>query len=221
MYGLGTRHTFQCKKFPKLQAPYLYRFTTNPHESSQFSKVDVINRPKVVFQKDNCNNETGYRGNSVTLPCSLRRLGTKKRLLLSQDISQRHEMGRFYLLEVRHHKKTAKQRNNFLISEFNWRQYSINSISSICVKRQPSNRILYTVSLKQGNPRKLETSASRKMQTRQQSHASRGKRLTSSNQKVMIESVKDGGFCYREEFQQDPVALGFLSSEPMKFRQFN
>ena len=36
----------------------------------------------------------------------------------------------------------------------------------------------------------------------------------------MIESVKDGGFCYLEEFQYDPVALGFLSSEPLKFLQF-
>ena len=36
----------------------------------------------------------------------------------------------------------------------------------------------------------------------------------------MIESIKDGGFCYRDEFQYDPVALGFLSSEPLKFRQF-
>ena len=36
----------------------------------------------------------------------------------------------------------------------------------------------------------------------------------------MIESVKDGGFCYLEEFQYDLVVLGFLSSEPLKFRQF-
>lgn len=105
-----------------------------------------------------------------------------------------------------------------LISEFNWRQ---SSISSICVKRQPSNRILlYRFSHAKGNPRKLETSASRKIQTRKQSYATRGKRLTSSNQKVMIESVKDGGFCYLEEFQYDLVVLGFLSSEPLKFRQF-
>lgn len=37
---------------------------------------------------------------------------------------------------------------------------------------------------------------------------------------MIEESVKDGGFSYREEFQYDPVALGFLSSEPLKFRQF-
>ena len=49
MNGLGEGHKFQCKKSPKLQAPYLYQFTTNPHESSQFSKVDIINRPKAVF----------------------------------------------------------------------------------------------------------------------------------------------------------------------------